>query len=92
MQKYTSDIQGFGLLLLFHNLLWLILGVQGITCIQRRNLVLCISSAAFEDTVARSSDFLSAAAALSVPAEAPGAVAEAARPPPSAPCGPAKAP
>lgn len=40
----TSDIQGFGLFLLFHSLFWLILGVQGITCIQRRNLVLCISS------------------------------------------------
>lgn len=40
----TSDIQGFGLFLLFHRLFWLILGVQGITCIQRRNLVLCISS------------------------------------------------
>ena len=40
----TSDIQGFRLFLLFHRLFWLILGVQGITCIQRRNLVLCISS------------------------------------------------
>lgn len=44
--RSTSHIQGFRLFLffLYHLFLRLFLGTYGVTCIQRRNAVLCISS------------------------------------------------